>query len=127
MAAATNYIESRYGHPSNTPGERSLARGGAYQGYGIGGLVDALHVGIMDRGGFLEPGWNLNYNGLGVREPVGAMAAAAAGGGGDIIINVAVEGSLVGTTKQQVAEWLAEPLRAVGLQRGRNNTGSYFG
>src|SRR5204863_6442370 len=44
VAAATNYIEERYGDPWNTPGERSLARGGAYQGYGSGGFVDAMHV-----------------------------------------------------------------------------------
>jgi hypothetical protein len=128
VAAASNYIAGRYGDPWNTPGERSLARGGAYQGYELGGMVDALHVGVMDKGGFLEPGWNLNYNGLGMREPVGAMAAAAAGqGGGDVIINLRIDGSLVGSTKQQVAEWLAEPLRAIGLRKGRNNTGPYFG
>jgi hypothetical protein len=131
VAAATNYIESRYGDPMNTPGERSLARGGSYQGYGLGGLVGGLNVGVMDRGGFLEPGWNLNYNGLGVREPVGAMAAAAngqgGGGGGDIIVHVTFNGANLGDTPKKIAETLAEPLRAVYARRGRNNTGPYVG
>lgn len=39
VAAATNYIEARYGDPWNTPGEKSVARGGPYQGYEAGGLV----------------------------------------------------------------------------------------
>jgi TP901 family phage tail tape measure protein len=30
-----------------------------------------VHVGSYDRGGFLRPGWNLAYNGLGRPEPVG--------------------------------------------------------
>jgi hypothetical protein len=48
VAAASNYIAGRYGNPSNTPGEVSLARGGSYQGYGSGGLVSGgitVHLG----------------------------------------------------------------------------------
>jgi hypothetical protein len=40
---------------------------------------DHVHVGSYDRGGWLAPGWNLAFNGLGRRERVG---------GGDTIVNV---------------------------------------
>jgi len=41
---------------------------------------DHVHVGTYDRGGFLRPGWNLAYNGLGRPERVG---------GGDVYVSVA--------------------------------------
>lgn len=37
--AAINYIKSRYGSVFNTPGIRSMARGGGYKGYAKGGKV----------------------------------------------------------------------------------------
>ena len=37
--AAINYIKSRYGTPFNTPGIKSMSRGGPYKGYATGGLV----------------------------------------------------------------------------------------
>ena len=38
-AAAINYIKARYGTPFNTPGIKSMSRGGPYKGYATGGLV----------------------------------------------------------------------------------------
>jgi hypothetical protein len=128
-ASATGYIAADYGDPWHTPGELSIAKGGAYQGYELGGLVAGLSMGVMDKGGYLEPGWNLNYNGLGVREPVGAMAGGgggqAAAAGGDIHVHFAINGLAVGTTKQ-FADMLAEPLRSVVVRRWRGNTGNFF-
>ncbi|QII49469.1 phage tail tape measure protein [Bacillus paralicheniformis] len=37
--AAIRYIKSRYGNPFNTPGIRSMSRGGPYKGYKIGDIV----------------------------------------------------------------------------------------
>lgn len=144
VAAASNYIAARYGNPSNTPGEVSLARGGSYQGYEFGGLVEALgglHVGSYDSGGFLEPGWNLGWNGLGAREPVGAMAGPAIDYdrigkavaqylapmvGGDINVSNIIQGSVLGS-HEQLADRIAEPLRAIAKERGRGVVGGYFG
>lgn len=39
IAAAINYIKSRYGNPMNTPGLRSMANGGPYKGYAHGGKI----------------------------------------------------------------------------------------
>ncbi|MBT2717554.1 hypothetical protein J7I90_16500 [Bacillus sp. ISL-57] len=39
--AAIRYIKSRYGTVFNTPGIKSMARGGAYKGYYKGGQVDS--------------------------------------------------------------------------------------
>jgi SLT domain-containing protein len=33
LVAAIRYIQRRYGDPTNTPGLRSMARGGSYRGY----------------------------------------------------------------------------------------------
>lgn len=144
VAAASNYIASRYGDPSQTPGERSLARGGSYQGYEFGGLVEALgglHVASHDNGGYLEPGWNLGWNGLGVREPVGVTAsgpgidydrlgkaiasALAPMVGGDINVSNIIQGSVLGS-HAQLADAIAEPLRAISKERARGTTGGYF-
>jgi SLT domain-containing protein/phage-related protein len=40
IAAAINYIKHKYKNPYNTPGLRSLARGGPYIGYARGGIVN---------------------------------------------------------------------------------------
>lgn len=45
---------------------------------------DHIHWGMFDRGGFLQPGWNMAYNGTGRPEPVGP----AAGGGTTIVVHV---------------------------------------
>ena len=47
--------------------------GGVLSSYREGGHSDHVHVATYDRGGFLQPGWNLAYNGLGRPEPVGDM------------------------------------------------------
>jgi hypothetical protein len=98
-----------------------------YGWYERGGLVGPLHVGVMDQGGWLDPGWNLNYNGLGVREPVGAMAGSSAGsaGGGDIVVNVTVQGSMLGDARR-LAETLAEPLRTAIKSRNGMTNGNTF-
>lgn len=130
--AAVNYARSRYGSLDNVPGVVAVKEGRAYQGYELGGLVEAvkgLHIGgVMDRGGWLEPGWNLVGNGLGVREPVGVTAGWGGPGGasgGDIVVNVTVQGSMLGDTKR-LADQIAEPLRAIYAKRGQSVPGDYF-
>lgn len=60
VASASRYIASRYGDPWHTPGELSLARGGPYQGYALGGFHAAF-----DGGGVLPPGgWGFNGSNL---------------------------------------------------------------
>jgi hypothetical protein len=95
----------------------------------VGGHEDHVHAATFDRGGFLQPGMNLAWNGLGVPEPVGvtAMALGARHGGGDIVVNVTVNGPALGTTGEQIAATIAEPLRAIYARRGRNNAGDYLG
>jgi len=45
--------------------------GGVLNSYREGGHSDHVHVATYDQGGWLRPGWNLAYNGLGRPEPVG--------------------------------------------------------
>ncbi len=45
-AAAIRYIQSRYGSVFNVPGIVALARGGAYVGYGNGGIINEEILGI---------------------------------------------------------------------------------
>lgn len=45
--------------------------GGRWSSYREGGHSDHVHVATYDKGGYLKPGWNLAYNGLGRPEPVG--------------------------------------------------------
>lgn len=122
VAAATNYIAARYGDPWNTPGERSIAAGGPYKGYSRGGLV---HAGVMDSGGWVMPGLNMLWNGLGVPEPVIAPSPVNHGpaGGGDVVVNVTVHGPALGTTARDIAEHIAEPLRTVYAARNDRSNG----
>lgn len=67
-------------------GGRQLYRGRPHT-YGEptrGDHWDHIHWGMFDRGGFLQPGWNMAYNGTGRPEPVGP----AAGGGTTIVVHV---------------------------------------
>ncbi|MED2943433.1 transglycosylase SLT domain-containing protein [Bacillus swezeyi] len=52
--AAINYIKSRYGSPFNTPGIKSMARGGAYKGYANGGLITSEQIARIGEGGKRE-------------------------------------------------------------------------
>ncbi|MDI3080527.1 transglycosylase SLT domain-containing protein [Bacillus licheniformis] len=52
--AAINYIKSRYGSPFNTPGIKSMARGGAYKGYANGGLITSEQIARVGEGGKRE-------------------------------------------------------------------------
>lgn len=61
---------------------------GVRSSYREGGHSDHIHVAEYDKGGYLRPGWNLAYNGLGRPEPVG---------GGDVIIPVSIGGENVAT------------------------------
>jgi len=45
--------------------------GGKLSSYREGGHSDHVHVATYDQGGYLQPGWNLAYNGTGALEPVG--------------------------------------------------------
>lgn len=62
--------------------------GGFRSAYREGGHSDHVHVATYDRGGFLRPGWNLAYNGLGRPEPVG---------GGNVTIPVSIGGEHIAT------------------------------
>lgn len=57
--------------------------GGVRSTYREGGHSDHIHIAEYDKGGFLRPGWNLAYNGLGRPEPVG---------GGNITIPISIGG-----------------------------------
>ena len=61
--------------------------GGVLSSYREGGHSDHVHVATYDKGGWLKPGWNLAWNGLGRPEPVGVTAGW---GSGDI--NLYVDG-----------------------------------
>ena len=61
---------------------------GVLSSYREGGHSDHVHVATYDQGGWLRPGWNLAYNGLGRPEPVG---------GGDVIIPVSIGGEQIAT------------------------------
>ncbi|MFJ5532499.1 phage tail tape measure protein [Streptomyces sp. NPDC093261] len=78
LAAAINYIRSRYGSIDSVPGVKSVRAGGGYVGY--------------DSGGVLPPGLTMAYNGTGRNEYVlTAPQAHDIGGGGQgmtVIINV---------------------------------------
>lgn len=63
-----------------------------------------VHVGSYDRGGYLRPGWNLAYNGLGRPEPVG--------GGMTVHINAEV-------IDQRAGEWIVRKLEEWQRRGGR--------
>jgi TP901 family phage tail tape measure protein len=65
-AAAIRYIQSRYKDPWNTPGIKSMMRGGPYTNYAEGGI----NFGVYDRGGILPPGLTVAYNGTNRNETV---------------------------------------------------------
>lgn len=48
--AAIRYIKARYGTVFNTPGIKSMARGGAYKGYSTGGIIDKEHLAMVGEG-----------------------------------------------------------------------------
>jgi hypothetical protein len=74
-------------------------------GTGLGNdHIDHVHVGSYDRGGFLRPGWNLAYNGLGRNEPVGA--------GMTVVINANV-------VDQRAGEWIVRQLEDWQRRGGR--------
>jgi putative effector of murein hydrolase LrgA (UPF0299 family) len=62
--------------------------GGVRSSYREGGHSDHIHIAEYDKGGYLRPGWNLAYNGLGRNEQVG---------GGDVVIPVSIGGEHVAT------------------------------
>lgn len=72
VAAAINYIKSRYGDIGNVPGLVSLAHGGGYVGY--------------DNGGWLEPGYTLAFNGTGQREAITSPSGAGPHGAGITVV-----------------------------------------
>ena len=55
-------------------------------GYGYGGHENHVHVSSYDRGGWLQPGWTMAYNGTGRPERVGA---------GGVTVNVYPQGSVI--------------------------------
>lgn len=57
--------------------------------------INHVHVGSYDQGGFLRPGWNLAYNGLGRNEPVG--------GGGTYVLNAP---NYVGSKQELLRAWM---------------------
>ncbi|MGG3801795.1 phage tail tape measure protein [Metabacillus fastidiosus] len=48
--AAIRYIQSRYGTIFNTPGIKSMARGGGYKGYAKGGIINRHHIAQVGEG-----------------------------------------------------------------------------
>ena len=85
IAAAINYIKSRYGTVFNVPGIVSLAHGGGYVGY--------------DSGGILPPGLTMAYNGTGRNETV------VPGGGAQNVTIVVENHGVIGSATETDA-WL---------------------
>src|SRR5690606_11342140 len=52
--AAIRYIKSRYGTVFNTPGIRSIMKGGPYKGYADGGIVTTKQLAWIAEGGWAE-------------------------------------------------------------------------
>lgn len=52
--AAIRYIQSRYGTVFNTPGIKSMANGGPYRGYKVGGVVNNRQLAWLAEGGYPE-------------------------------------------------------------------------
>jgi hypothetical protein len=80
--------------------------GGVLNSYREGGHSDHVHVATYDQGGYLRPGWNLAYNGLGRPEPVGA---------GNVTINIP---NYVGS-KTELMGWLQNAAKEFRRQNGR--------
>lgn len=116
IAAAINYIKSRYGTVANVPGIRSLASGGGYVGY--------------DSGGWLMPGGMPGVNHLGKPEAVltpqeseafvaivRQLTARGVGGGSPLGGGPTVVQNYQGT-QWPTAEQKASMLRDLGLALG---------
>jgi hypothetical protein len=96
------YIRSVYGSPDTA---WNLWQGRSPHWYAMGGKV-------MDKGGWLAPGWNPPmYNGTGSAEPVGAAA-----GGGAMTIQLEITGASTGDTTFDafLTKWLKNHVRVKG-------------
>jgi len=82
IAAAVEYIVSRYGTVFNVPGIRSLAAGGSYQGYANGGLINEPIIGTG-----LRSGRGYTFGERGSEWIVPAGASLASGGSGSYASN----------------------------------------
>lgn len=94
LTAMMNYIRQRYGSPNAA-------------------WAHEVSAGWYDRGGWLKPGWNLAYNGLGRPEPVGATI-----GGGDIHVHVNVRGHAL-ASKQEIAREVSDALAEFKRKGGK--------
>ena len=81
--------------------------GGMLSSYREGGHSDHVHVATYDKGGYLRPGWNLAYNGLGRPEPVGAGT-----------VNIYLP-NYVGS-KSEITSYLQNAARQFRRQNGRS-------
>jgi hypothetical protein len=81
--------------------------GGVRNSYVEGNHSDHVHVATYDKGGWLHPGWNLAYNGLGRKEAVG---------GGSAVFNVNVGGE---TLVQIVWDGVRRKAQVFERQNGR--------
>jgi len=83
---------------------------GVRSSYREGGHSDHIHIAEYDKGGFLRPGWNLAFNGLGRPEPVG----------GDVVIPVYLGG-------EQIATVVFDMLRRQARSYEKRNLRGAFG
>ncbi len=78
------------------------AEQGLHQYFNASDHANHVHVSGYDRGGFLQPGWNLAWNGTGRPEPVGPAR------GGGPTINVTVNGAV--GTKEEIAATIVDTI-----------------
>lgn len=113
--AAIRYIESRYGDISNVPGLRSMAAGGAYQGYHDGGIVGSAGTSSDDVLAVLQRG-------------EGVVSRGAMAGGGGITVQVIFQGPVAGDNGwRDIGEKVADSVQAALLRKGRSNVSPLAG
>lgn len=120
--AAINYIKKRYGNPFNTPGIRSMARGGPYKGYKFGGIINSPQIAALAENGKPEAvvplvGRAMDPFAVGVAEKLGEifnLNVADRGNGSPYVFQVNLNG-------RQVAE---EVFRDINELQQRSETRS---
>jgi SLT domain-containing protein len=98
-----NYIAQRYGNPVNA-------------------WAHEVKYGWYDRGGMLEPGLTLAYNGTGRPEQV---IPGGRGGSGEVHVHLHNEG-VIGS-QQELERWLLESTRKLARTKGGGNVQTAFG
>lgn len=127
--AAIRYIKSRYGSVFNTPGMKSMAKGGAYKGYATGGEINNHQFAELGENGWKE--WVITSepkyrkNNIEMWKKAGDSLGVSGGGStsntsNTYNINVAYSGSSNGSDARSLVKMIKEEIERQDEQSSRS-------